>query len=308
MIVHAEQDFAAVLFQIVEPAGDAGSPARLSLDPASAPVELLNVCETSSKRHAIWFERRAGSPVIKVGGFVRAGSAGYAHGVTLANPPLYAAATLAEALAAEGIEVAGRARLTAAQDRQADAPPGQTLCTRRVPLATVLRPMMRRSHNHYAEQIVKTLGAEARGEGSWEAGLGTAAQMLVAIGFSKEEFHLDDGSGLSRANRLSPALLTSLLMHVGRSEFGPTFRSLLAVPGQEGTLRRRLTESPYRESVCAKTGYLDGVGALSGYATTRGGMEVAFSILVNDSHNPVGTYSMRQTVDAICRAIVDHAG
>ena len=56
----------------------------------------------------------------------------------------------------------------------------------------------------------------------------------------------------------------------------------------------------------AKTGYLDGVGALSGYATARSGRQVAFSILVNDDENPPGTYSMRETVDGICRAIVDH--
>ena len=83
--------------------------------------------------------------------------------------------------------------------------------------------------------------------------------------------------------------------------------SLLAAPGQDGTLKRRLTESPYRESVRAKTGYLSGVGALSGYATARSGVHVSFSILVNDSVNPEGTYSMRETVDAICRAIVDLA-
>jgi D-alanyl-D-alanine carboxypeptidase/D-alanyl-D-alanine-endopeptidase (penicillin-binding protein 4) len=83
--------------------------------------------------------------------------------------------------------------------------------------------------------------------------------------------------------------------------------SLLPVAGEDGTLQRRLTARPYRGNVRAKTGYVSGVGALSGYARTRGGIEVAFSILINDTVNPPGTYSMRETLDSICRAIVDCA-
>jgi len=154
---------------------------------------------------------------------------------------------------------------------------------------------------------MKTIGAEAQGAGSWEAGAAGAAEILRRIGFSDDEFCLDDGSGLSRENELTPALVTSLLVEMARPPYGSAFAQLLPVAGVDGTLGRRLTEAPYRGNVRAKTGYLSGVGALSGYATTRSGVAVAFSILINDSHNPPGTYSMRQKLDAICRAIIDGA-
>jgi D-alanyl-D-alanine carboxypeptidase/D-alanyl-D-alanine-endopeptidase (penicillin-binding protein 4) len=290
----------------VKPGGAPGRPARVTMRPASAPLQLKNVCKTSRKKHAIWFDREEGSRVITVGGRIKQGSAGYSHEVAVPEPALHAAAALKEALEAEGVEVSGRSRALA-RGAGGRARRGEALLVRRSALVPVLRTMLRQSHNHYAEQVVKTIGAETSGVGSWPAGLARAARMLNEMGFGSDEFNLDDGSGLSRENVLTPALLTTVLMRMRRSEHGATFVSLLAVASRDGTLKRRLTEAPYAGNVRAKSGYLSGVGALSGLAQTRSGIEVAFSILVNDTHNPPGTYSMRQTVDGICRAIVDLA-
>ncbi len=290
----------------VKPGAAAGAAAVLEINPSAAPATLQNLCKTALKQHAIWFDRVAGSSAIKVGGYVRQGSEGYSHEVTIPDPPLYAAAALKQAFEEEGIPIGGRARVLARPNPALYAT-ARRLCARSTALPPVLRTMVSRSHNHYAEQVMKTIGAEADGVGSWEAGCGRAARFLRTLGFKDAEYSLDDGSGLSRRNELTPALLTTLLIRMARSEHAATFRSLLAVAGEEGTLRNRLTEEPYGGNVRAKTGYLSGVGALSGYATTRSGVEVAFSILINDSENPPGTYSMRKKLDAICRAIVDHA-
>jgi D-alanyl-D-alanine carboxypeptidase/D-alanyl-D-alanine-endopeptidase (penicillin-binding protein 4) len=290
---------------IVRPGSAPGAPARVSMEPASAPLELQSTCKTSSKRHAIWFDRRAGETAIKVGGYVRHKSAGYRHGVAVPDPPLYAAAALREALSEAGMGVDGPARAVALKEPPA---PGEPLLVRRMALRPVLEKMLRRSHNHYAEQVVKTVGAESGGVGSWESGLGRAGRVLRGIGIEPGQFELDDGSGLSRRNRLSPLAVTILLEKVRHRPYGDEFVAMLPVAGRDGTLRSRLTEAPYAGNVRAKTGYLNGVGALSGYARTRSGVEVAFCILVNDSENPPGTYSMRETVDGLCRLVVDHAG
>jgi len=290
----------------VKPASAAPSLAVLSIDPPSAPVRLVNGCKTSAKRHSIWFDRAAGSEQVRVGGYVRLGTKGYSHQVAVARPSLHAAVAFGRALQAEGISVEGVARLR----RSGEALPvlsNRPLCQRETELVPVLSTMLKRSHNHYAEQVIKTVGAETKGVGSWRAGLGRAAEMLRRLGFDESDFSLADGSGLSRGNRLTPSFVTGLLLHMEQSPYADTFRSLLAVAGQDGTLSGRLREEPYAGNVRAKTGYLNGVGALSGYATTRSGIRVAFSILVNDSKNAPGTYSMREMVDAICRAIVDYA-
>jgi D-alanyl-D-alanine carboxypeptidase/D-alanyl-D-alanine-endopeptidase (penicillin-binding protein 4) len=289
----------------VKPGTAPGRAAVLSMRPASAPLEVRNLCKTATKKHAIWFDRSAGSNTIKVGGFVRKGTAGYSHEVTVPNPPLYAAAVLKEALEAEGIAVGGAARLIGLEEAAPERL-GEPLFVRRTRLLPVLRRMVMDSHNHYAEQVLKTVGAETSGRGTWEAGLSRAASVLRDMGFRDEQFHLGDGSGLSRQNKLTPAFLAGLLAKMRRPEGDTAFGFLLPWPGREGTLRKRLLESPYL-TVRAKTGYLNGVGALSGYATTLSGFDVAFCILINDDRNPPGTYSMRETVDDICRAIVDHA-
>jgi serine-type D-Ala-D-Ala carboxypeptidase/endopeptidase (penicillin-binding protein 4) len=73
--------------------------------------------------------------------------------------------------------------------------------------------------------------------------------------------------------------LAQLLARTARDPtLGPPLRQSLAIAGVDGTLRDRPVGS---DRVLAKTGSLDGVSSLSGYATTRSGARFAFSILMN---------------------------
>jgi D-alanyl-D-alanine carboxypeptidase/D-alanyl-D-alanine-endopeptidase (penicillin-binding protein 4) len=290
----------------VRPGDSAGDPAVLSMEPDSAPVTLSNQCTTSATKQSIWFARDPDSAVITVGGYAKLKSGGYSDFATVPAPPLYAAHVFMRALQESGIAVDGGARMLRVGEVYRSAGDGP-LCVRRTSLVSVLRTMLQHSHNHYAEQVFKTIGTKASVVGTWQAAEAGATAFLEKMGYSGGEFNVADGSGLSRKNRASPALLASLLMQMANGPMGQAWESLLAVPGEEGTLHNRLDGSDYAGRIRAKTGYLDGVGALSGYATCRSGLEVAFSIIVNDERNPVGSYSMRETVDTICRAIVDYA-
>jgi D-alanyl-D-alanine carboxypeptidase/D-alanyl-D-alanine-endopeptidase (penicillin-binding protein 4) len=77
----------------------------------------------------------------------------------------------------------------------------------------------------------------------------------------------------------------------------------MAIPGEEGTLDDRLTKEPYRSNVWAKTGYINGVSALSGYAKGRNGKLYAFSVLVNGIKG--GTRKAKRLQDAVARLLVD---
>jgi len=289
---------------ICKPGAEEGAAAILSVEPDVGVLSLRNLLKTSATRHVIWFHREPRSSVVSVGGHILKGSQGFVGGVTVPHPALYAAALLREALHREGIQVTGQERLVTQRDL-AGRDRWRLVAERRTDLLPVLRVMLKRSVNLYAEQVIKTVGAETGGEGSWEEGLARAEELLRALGFSGEEFDLADGSGLAHANRLPPALLTALLVHMDRSEYGETFRELLPVCGVDGTLRSRLTQEPYRGAVRAKTGSLSGVSALSGYADTKGGIRVAFSILINDGRGVGNARQMRRVQDAICRALVD---
>jgi PBP4 family serine-type D-alanyl-D-alanine carboxypeptidase len=290
----------------VAPGPAPGRAAVVDLDPAWTPVELVNKCKTARRTHAPWFRKTPGSNRITVHGYVRHNANRYPAAVPVPNPSLYAARALHAALEAVGIAVSGEARL-AAPAAGVPRPERVELYLRRTPLTVALTTMMKDSHNLTAEVVLKVLHAESGGSGTWAGGAQRAGYLLQELGFEpKQDFVIDDGSGLSRKNRLSPALLTTLLRHMASGRHGGPFAALLPVAGKSGTLEKRLTEEPYAGNVYAKTGYLSGVTGLSGYAATRSGMPVAFSILVNDPR-PAAHYSKRVLREKICRAIVDHA-
>ncbi|MFK7929651.1 MAG: D-alanyl-D-alanine carboxypeptidase/D-alanyl-D-alanine-endopeptidase [Myxococcota bacterium] len=153
---------------------------------------------------------------------------------------------------------------------------------RSVPLTAVLMDMNKYSNNFMAEQVLKTLGAEAGGApGTVDKGLAAVGDYLTEIGVPKESFTLHNGSGLSREARLTPGALTSVMVDMANDDkVGNEFKSSLSIAGGDGTLWRRMAEEPGR--VRGKTGTIDGVHCLTGYVTARDGELYAFSFLVND--------------------------
>jgi D-alanyl-D-alanine carboxypeptidase/D-alanyl-D-alanine-endopeptidase (penicillin-binding protein 4) len=91
-----------------------------------------------------------------------------------------------------------------------------------------------------------------------------------------------DGSGLTRRNRVSPALVVRLLRSLGEDELlGPIVRTSLPQAGRTGTLAGRMRGTAAVGRCAAKTGTIRGVSGLAGYCTTKQGREVAFAILQN---------------------------
>jgi len=291
---------------IVEPGAAVGESALVRLSPQVSVLEVSNRCKTDGSKNSVWLSRAPGSRTVVVGGQVRRGAGGCSGRITVAEPGLFAADAFRAALQEGGVRVEGKARLAAEQDLRTKGE-WRHLTERRTPLSSVLRTMLKHSQNMYAEQVVKTIGAEAAGEGTWKAGLRRMAALLEDLGFEAGPFGLADGSGLSRNNRLSPAIICAVLAEASGSEHQHSLHSLLAIGGEEGTLKRRMNDPQYRARVRAKSGYLAGVGALSGYADTPSGLRVAFSILINDYKHPSSNAGMKEIEDRIARAIADYA-
>lgn len=92
---------------------------------------------------------------------------------------------------------------------------------------------------------------------------------------------LVDGSGLSRANRLSARTLVGVVAAADDDDtWGAALISSLA-RGGEGTLIRRFTTGVATKRVRAKTGYLDGVSSMAGRVVSRGGQRYAFAVVAN---------------------------
>jgi D-alanyl-D-alanine carboxypeptidase/D-alanyl-D-alanine-endopeptidase (penicillin-binding protein 4) len=133
-----------------------------------------------------------------------------------------------------------------------------------------------------AETVLRTMGAQAFGlPGTTVKGTQAVSAYLNGLGIRPTEYHLVNGSGLSRDVVLRPSLLTAVLVDMAHdTKVGHEFQASLAIAGEDGTLRRRLTEEPGR--LRGKTGTLDGVYNLVGYVTASDDKTYAFALLTND--------------------------
>lgn len=276
--------------------------ARVDVRPHLGLLPVANRTRVTGSRraHRVVVTRVPDSSEIEVRGSVYRGADPLDTWVTVPDPVAYFGAALVQALGQEGVEVPGPAR---AVER---LPPGawERVAAHRTSLLTAIEVANKRSQNFYAESLLKTLGAERCGDGSWPGGVEAVAGFLERAGLQRGSYRMVDGSGMSRANRFSAAQVVRLLRHMYYHRWGGELVRSLPVSGEKGaSLEKRLTEAPYRGNVFAKTGTLTGVSALSGYARGRSGRLYVFSILANRTRS---AWQARRAQDAIVRAIVDH--
>lgn len=189
------------------------------------------------------------------------------------EPAVHAASVLTGLLEERGVSVAG-------PPLAGIAPEGAALLTE-VPSLTVAelaQQALRFSDNTTTELLVKEIGLQHGGVGSTAAGLEAIRNWMTERGLPDDGVVLDDGSGLSEESRLTCDLLSAVLVDDGPAG---VVADGLAVPGQDGTLRERLTAPPLGERVRAKTGSLLSVAALSGWLGTDGGRQLGFSFVIN---------------------------
>jgi D-alanyl-D-alanine carboxypeptidase/D-alanyl-D-alanine-endopeptidase (penicillin-binding protein 4) len=188
------------------------------------------------------------------------------------DPAAGAAGVLADLLRLRGVEVAGAGAGEAPDD-------GEVLAeVRSAPMAEVVGSMVRESDNVSAELLTKELGLDASGEGTTAAGTGVLRDVLDEAGLPLEGVDIVDGSGLSRANRLTCGLLAGLLGDVGT---GTALDRSLPVAGRTGSLTERFLGTPLVGRVRAKTGSLNGVETLAGIVETDAGRALSFAYLLN---------------------------
>ncbi len=139
------------------------------------------------------------------------------------------------------------------------------------------------SDNHYAEQLLRTLGADAAGEGDDDAaGLAVERRFLSERGIPDPGLHLADGSGLSDEDRVAAITLARVLSDAHLRGGDASLYLLLPQGGRQGTLADYdFTTALGR--VRAKSGHITGVSSLAGYVNTARHGRVAFAFLINGS-------------------------
>jgi len=232
------------------------------------------------------FFRTAGGWSIRAEGTVALGRKTRVESVALPDPNLYAARALAASLARRGVAVEGGAvgttdSLAYRTVRCCAAP---LVDFRGRPLPDIIFPILNSSQNWFAEMLLKILGRELKGEGSWEAGLGVERGFLTdSVKIDSTAFALEDGSGLAAGNLVTPQAFAKLLAYMHRHPNGGPFVASLPHAGQPGSLLKRFVGTPLEGRVIAKTGSIDRVNSLSGYIerANGGGRTITFSVQAN---------------------------
>jgi D-alanyl-D-alanine carboxypeptidase/D-alanyl-D-alanine-endopeptidase (penicillin-binding protein 4) len=247
-------------------------------DPPNVGIPIQNNCTLGSK-NAVWLSRAKGSDTIILRGETNAANV-EPISVTINNPPAFTADVFARTFAEAGIAIKGEPKRDPLIHKSIKN--WTVLAVHETPIGQVLTRANKDSMNIYAEALCKRIGAKATGEpGTWANGTQAMGKYLQSLGIPENQFSLDDGSGLSRKNALSPDAMITVLRHQFHSRNRDVFISTFSVGGIDGTLEHRFDNTRLKERVFAKSGFIDGVSTLSGYVRGKDDQWYAFSILFN---------------------------
>jgi serine-type D-Ala-D-Ala carboxypeptidase/endopeptidase (penicillin-binding protein 4) len=280
--------------------GQAGKPSNVSVIPSGAAVKLMNQTTTGAKHSARVSRAKGGDTLTVAGSVARADRLGP---VTVRDPGMHFGQVLRSVLIAEGIRVGG----SVVRDRvrlKADGTPesAHVVAIEQTPLKNAMARAGKDSLGMMAEALIKALGRKQSGVGTWENGSTAVTSFLKKAGADLGAV-VDDGSGLSRKNRISAAAMTQVLRYVHASHPGnfEMLRDALSKAGVDGTLDDRLRGPATRGRVFAKTGYINGVRTLAGFAQTKGGSWVAFAFFYNGA---ASTRPLTNLQDRACELLV----
>jgi serine-type D-Ala-D-Ala carboxypeptidase/endopeptidase (penicillin-binding protein 4) len=301
----------------VSPAPRAGEPALIASDPDTSYVKIINESRTvgTGSNTATAF-CKVPEKTIRITGKVRKSET--FSPLPVERPSAFFGHVMAEYLLERGIRIDGKLIIKKLRDDRGRLPGNlDVLYTHQTPLKDVLLRANSDSLNLVAECLFKTLGAyhhlpadSVLQRGTWQSGRIAVIDFLDKLQIEPIHYEIDDGSGLSRHNRMSARCLTTILGYMYRHRQAAVFRTSLATPITRGTLRRaipkRFRETTYRRRIQVKTGYMKGIWALSGYAQTKNGRWLVFSILANRSSPQKMKHSPREYIDRMVKAVIDN--
>lgn len=293
-----------------------GALASVGWRPKSLAVRIVSSIRTVAKDQPSQIDiQPAGFGKYTAVGQIPEGSAAIGRTVAIIDAASFARALLIEALGKQGVRV--KASPVAINPSRLLPPTGDYQRLVKVgelvspPLSEYIRMILKVSHNPGAE-ILPHLIALSEGKTSFEDAMFLQNRFLARIIADPGSVSLSDGSGLSRANLVTPGSVVQLLSYMTTHRNYQVFRDALPVLGIDGTLTWTGKKSPSQGKILGKTGTLPLVDllhdsaiisskALAGYMTTAKGRQIAFAFFVNDIHTTDvrgKTETMKLTADA----------
>jgi serine-type D-Ala-D-Ala carboxypeptidase/endopeptidase (penicillin-binding protein 4) len=151
-----------------------------------------------------------------------------------------------------------------------------------VPLSEIIRLVNKYSNNVMARHLLLTIGREKFGApATVSKGRNAIRAWLVSRGVDIPGLTLENGSGLSRAERLTARGMSAVLDIAWHSPFMPELAASLPLSATDGTLRNRFNAPGMQGRIRLKTGRIDNVSALAGFVNAASGKTYLLVIMIN---------------------------
>jgi D-alanyl-D-alanine carboxypeptidase/D-alanyl-D-alanine-endopeptidase (penicillin-binding protein 4) len=306
----------------VRPGPAISSPAVVELPPFSPFSSVDSTISTRAadgKPASIVYERMPGSDRLAMHGSIPKDAEPSIIEAACPDPGAWFAALLRRALESNGISIQGTNYILSATEAVARPREGWNEIGRvdSPALSEIANLILKPSQNLYAQMLLLEIGADTErmpragepfsGDNHEQAGLHAMQKFLGTAGIAAGDVQLDEGSGLSRRNVVTPRAVVQLLRHMRKSAVWEAWQAALPIGGVDGTLQSRFTQGASHGRVRAKTGSLRGVHALAGYVPTAGGQTFAFTIYGNQLAGSQGGVA-RKTIDRFVEQMAEFAG
>lgn len=281
-----------------------GTPVQDSLRPATPDFLVENNVTTSAAdvKSDLTLRREPGSHLVVISGTLPAKANPRKLVLAIEEPAEHAAALLKRLLEDRGVKISGVARAR----HLPDEPVGESTVLaehQSVPLGEAVKLINKISQNLHTEMLLRTV---ARQNGAWktpEELMQVPEDFYASIGIQPGDVVQTDASGLSRHDLITPQAVVTLLQFAAKQPWFQIYFDSLPVAGQDGTLQDRMKTTPAEGHIHAKTGSVEHVRTLSGFAETPSGRRLIFSFLTNNQ-GAVG-HEVTDALTGLCVAMLE---
>ncbi len=286
------------------PGEQVGGPVQAAVTPTTPDFVVENNVTTSAAdvKSDLTLTREPGSNLVVVKGTLPAKSAPRKLVLAIEEPAQHAAATLKRLLEERGVKVAGVAR--ARHDHPELGGDPVVLAEHvSVPLGDALKLINKISQNLHTEMLLRTA---ARQSGPWATTddlMKIPADFYATAGIAPGDVIQTDASGLSRHDLVTPRAIVTLLAFAQKQPWFGLYYASLPVAGVDGTLEDRMKNTPAAGRIHAKTGSVEHVRTLSGFAETPSGRRLIFSFLSNNQGGK--SHEAADALTGLCVAMLE---
>jgi serine-type D-Ala-D-Ala carboxypeptidase/endopeptidase (penicillin-binding protein 4) len=275
-----------------------GKPVKLAWSDkiAGKQWKIQNYAKTveKGKPYTVSLEANSGNSVLEIRGELPVDNEPDIWGLAIPDPSRYFVTSWRRILGEAGIEV-DRTKIIK-NSTQIDRIETKIAQLQSPPLAELLKKVNADSNNLVAETLLSIAAKEKQ-----QDKLLIIDRVLTELGVDRSGYLLNDGSGLSRQNLITPKTLITILRSLSDNKI---YHQSLAVSGTSGTLKNRFVDTSLQGLVFAKTGTLKGIASLSGYLEIPDREPIVFSIISNNYNAKAP--EIRATIDEILTIVSEN--